>query len=50
MKNEMPESMLKTIVGHGAKMDTYGIYGHIVDGELQKAAKIIDVNFKELAK
>lgn len=50
MKNEMPESMLKQIVGHGASMDTYGIYGHIVDGELQKAAKIIDVNFRELAK
>lgn len=50
MKNEMPESMLRTLVGHGAKIDTFGIYGHIVDGELQKAAEIIDVNFRDIAK
>lgn len=48
MKNEMPETMLKNIVGHAASMDTFGIYGHIVDGELQKTARIIDVNFKRL--
>ena len=44
----MPETMLKNIVGHAASMDTFGIYGHIVDGELQKTARIIDVNFKRL--
>ena len=40
--------MLRAIVGHSASFDTFGIYGHIVDGELQKTAKIIDVNFKRL--
>lgn len=48
-KNEMPEAMLRQIVGHGANMDTIGIYGHIVNGELEQAARIIDVNFEKLA-
>lgn len=48
MKNSMPDSMLKHYVGHGAKMPTVEIYGHLVDGELQRAGKIIDVNFKRL--
>lgn len=48
-KNEMPEPMLKQLVGHSAKMDTFGIYGHVVSGELQTAARIIDVNFEKLA-
>ena len=51
MKNELPESTLKRIVGHSQSFDTIGgVYDHVVDGELQKAAKIIDVNFRELAK
>ena len=50
VKNAMPETMLKQYVGHGAKTQTVELYGHLVSGELQKAAKIIDVNFKELAK
>ena len=51
MKNELPESTLKRIVGHSASFETIGgVYDHVVDGELQKAAKIIDVNFRELAK
>jgi len=27
--------MVKQLVGHGQNMDTYGIYGHQVNGELQ---------------
>ena len=30
--------MLKTLVGHSEDMDTLGVYGHIVDGELDFAA------------
>lgn len=47
LKNEMPESMLKSIVGHSASMDTYGIYGHVVNGEMEAAARIIDINFEK---
>lgn len=50
MKNQMPEAMLRQIVGHSSETDTIGIYGHVVDGELQQAAKIIDVNFRRIAK
>lgn len=49
MKNEMPLTMLQQIVGHSPKIDTVGIYGHVVDGELKKAASIVDISFKRLA-
>ena len=47
LKNEMPEAMLKSIVGHSASMDTYGIYGHVVNGEMEAASRIIDINFEK---
>ena len=34
----LPAAMLKTLVGHSEDMDTLGVYGHIVDGELDFAA------------
>lgn len=34
--------LLKGVVGHSEDMDTDGIYGHEVDGELKRAAKIVD--------
>lgn len=43
MKNTMPEQMIKDIVGHSVSMDTFGTYGHIVDGDRQRAAEIIDL-------
>lgn len=30
LKNSLPEQMLKTLVGHSAAMDTFGVYGHTV--------------------
>lgn len=45
MKNVMPEQMIKDIVGHSVSMDTFGTYGHIIDGEQRRAAKIIDLSF-----
>lgn len=50
VKNTMPETMLKQYVGHSASFDGLAVYGHIVEGELEQAAKIIDVNFRGLAK
>lgn len=48
MKSVMPEQTIKDIVGHSVSMDTFGTYGHIVDGEQRKAASIIDLTFKEV--
>ena len=47
-KLEMPEMLLKDIVGHGADMDTGLTYGHEVDGEKQRAADIIDDIFTRI--
>ena len=49
LKNDMPQEMLKSIVGHSASMPTFEVYGHKVDGEMQRAAKIIDINFARFA-
>lgn len=43
---DLPEKLLKSIVGHSEKMDTLGTYGHSVDGEYERAAQIIDNAFK----
>ena len=49
MSTEIPESTLKAMIGHSKSMKTVGgVYDHIVDGQLQKAAKIIDVNFRRV--
>lgn len=39
---DLPLEMMKSVVGHSTSMDTYGIYGHDVDGESKRAAQIID--------
>lgn len=43
IKYDVPEQMIKNIVGHSVKMDTFGTYGHAVDGEDIKAGNIIDI-------
>ena len=45
MKNVMPEQMVKDIVGHSVSFDSFGTYGHILDGEQVEAAQIIDLTF-----
>ena len=50
MKSVMPEQTIKDIVGHSVSMDTFGTYGHIVDGDAKKAAEIIDLTFSEAKK
>lgn len=39
---------VKAIVGHSQNMDTFGIYGHEVNGELQQTAQQIDTLFTEI--
>ncbi len=42
MKNDMPEQMLKMCVGHSFSMPTFEVYGHTVDGEVERASAIIN--------
>ena len=43
MKNVMPETMIKDIVGHSVSMPTFKTYGHYYDGEETEAAEIVDL-------
>lgn len=45
MKNTMPEQMVRSIVGHGVNIDTFGVYGHLVNGEMKQAAILTDIAF-----
>lgn len=47
MQNDLPEQMVKAIVGHSASMDTYGIYAHAVTGDMEKSAKIQNIVFEK---
>lgn len=40
--------LLKSIVGHSADMDTLGIYGHELDGDMTKAANEINALFADI--
>jgi integrase len=41
-KADVPEELLKEIVGHSGSMDTFGVYGHEVDGEKERTATMLD--------
>ena len=40
MIKALPEGVVKDLVGHSAYMDTFGTYGHEVEGELLEQAKL----------
>lgn len=42
---DLPEALLKSIVGHSEAMPTDDVYGHEIDGDKQRAADIIDAVF-----
>lgn len=42
---DVPEQLLKMLVGHSDSMDTFGVYGHEVDGDLQRAGALLDKVF-----
>ena len=44
----MPAELVKRVGGHSASMDTFGVYGHAVDGELQQAAKMLQATMQNL--
>ena len=45
ISSAIPEGQLKQIIGHSKNMDTFGVYGHLVDGQLQDTANRIDAVF-----
>ncbi len=47
---EVPEQLLKMTVGHSKSMDTFGIYGHHVNGQTEQVAAILDHVFETIIK
>lgn len=43
MAQSLPEQALKSIVGHSVNMDTYGVYGHAVNGEAEQTAEKVNI-------
>jgi integrase len=50
LKSDMPEALMKMMVGHSESMDTDGIYGHEFSGDLERTAKIVDNVYDRLLK
>lgn len=44
----LTEGEIKNLVGHSENMDTYGVYAHLVEGDLGRSAETIDSRFEEL--
>lgn len=45
LNKSLPVEAMKAYVGHSTSMDTYGIYGHDVDGEARRTATIVGNTF-----
>ena len=43
MSHSVPEGALKELVGHSTSMDTYGVYGHVVNGDLERTAEQVNI-------
>lgn len=47
-QTHLAEGTIKTLVGHSESMDTFGTYKHSVNGELERAAEVINLTFERL--
>ena len=47
-QTSLAEGTIKELVGHSQSMDTFGTYKHKVDGELERAADVINLTFERL--
>ena len=47
-KTQVPLALLKQTVGHSESMDTFGTYGHELDGDMQLTADLIQTAFDSL--
>lgn len=50
MVKDMPEGLLKPLVGHSVDMDTYKTYSHQVTGDMERTADIAQSIFSEILK
>lgn len=50
VNKEMPEGLKKMVVGHSKDMDTEGVYGHQMAGDLERAAQYTQAAFDEIIK
>ncbi len=48
VKNAIPEHLLKMILGHSETMDTYGIYGHKYNSDLELFAKATEKAYNDI--
>ena len=46
----LPEGLIKSYVGHSKDMDTFGVYGHEVSGEMQQTADLLEDVFTKVIK
>lgn len=44
----LPEGMVKSIVGHSAQMDTFGVYGHALTSDAQDTSAALQQRFENL--
>ncbi len=49
-QSQISEGNLKMLLGHSKDMDTYGVYAHTVDSQLQKISAEIDHTFDKIRK
>lgn len=45
---QLSDGQIKPLVGHSENMDTFGVYGHEMNGELQQTAQQIEQLFTEI--
>lgn len=48
VNKEMPSGLKKMVVGHSKDMDTEGVYGHEMTGDMEKAAQFTEIAFSEI--
>lgn len=48
VKSDVPDPLLRATVGHSTKMDTYAVYAHELDGDMQRAADMAEVAFDKV--
>ena len=44
----LPAGTVKPLVGHSENMDTFGVYGHLLDGENENTAKAVNNIFTQI--
>ena len=43
---KLPEGFVKTVIGHSKSMDTFGVYGHAINGESKATAAALENAFE----